>query len=133
MVGNSTYSAAKFAVEGLSEALRPELEALGVRIMLVEPGFFHTDFSTRSLKAARQAMAEYDPTPVGGIRRGEMPFQFTPNQPENLIALVMEALDASELPLRLVIGRDAMQMLEAKIASLQQTRDLCAKIPLNQE
>jgi NAD(P)-dependent dehydrogenase (short-subunit alcohol dehydrogenase family) len=46
----SVYGATKFAVEGLSEALRFELEAIGARVKLVEPGLVATDFGTRSME-----------------------------------------------------------------------------------
>lgn len=46
----SVYDATKFAVEGLSEALRFELDAIGVRVKLVEPGLIDTDFATRSME-----------------------------------------------------------------------------------
>src|SRR2546428_12594266 len=49
----SAYGATKFAIEGLSESLRFELKAHGVRVKLIEPGHFKTDFLTRSLHLAK--------------------------------------------------------------------------------
>ena len=121
MAGSSTYCAAKFAVEGLTESLRGELAAFGVRVMLVEPGFFLTNFATASLKMVRNPMAVYDDTPAGKVRQGKSDFPFTPNEPAKLVEIVMATLDRDELPLRLVIGLDAMGMLRHKIASYQET------------
>jgi NAD(P)-dependent dehydrogenase (short-subunit alcohol dehydrogenase family) len=121
MAASSTYCSAKFAVEGLTESLQGELAAFGVRVMLVEPGFFITNFAKTSLKIVRNPMAVYDDTPAGKVRQGKSDFPFTPNQPAKLVEIVMATLARDELPLRLVIGLDAMGMLQHKIASYQET------------
>lgn len=57
---NGAYAASKFALEGLSEALRVELWPLGVRVAVVEPGLFRTNFSKNQVIADR-------------VRSGELP------------------------------------------------------------
>ncbi len=54
------YCATKFALVGLSESLRAEVAPLGIRVTVVEPGPFNTDFSSRSLAYTQPAATEYD-------------------------------------------------------------------------
>jgi short-subunit dehydrogenase len=61
------YSATKFAVEGMSDALRKEVRPLGLRVMVVEPGGFTTDFAGRSLRQSARVMDAYAGT--AGLRR----------------------------------------------------------------
>jgi NAD(P)-dependent dehydrogenase (short-subunit alcohol dehydrogenase family) len=57
----SLYNSTKWAVEGFSEALHYELEPLGIRVKIFEPGIIKTDFYTRSLDVAKdEALTDYD-------------------------------------------------------------------------
>jgi hypothetical protein len=67
--GSGYYSASKFAVEGMSDALRKEVGPLGIRVMIVEPGAFRTDFAGRSLQQAKASIGDYAAT--AGPRRKE--------------------------------------------------------------
>nr|WP_231957665.1 SDR family NAD(P)-dependent oxidoreductase [Paraburkholderia tropica] len=60
--GSGYYCATKFAVAGLSEALNREVKPLGLRVIIVEPGPFRTDFLGRSIALARRRISDYDPT-----------------------------------------------------------------------
>ena len=65
--GSGLYCATKFAVEGLSEALAEEVAPLGIRVVIVEPGPFRTDFLGRSIATARMELPAYADT--AGKRR----------------------------------------------------------------
>jgi NAD(P)-dependent dehydrogenase (short-subunit alcohol dehydrogenase family) len=67
--GSGFYNASKFAVEGLSEALAEELRPLGLRVVIVEPGPFRTDFLGRSIVTAAQEIAAY----AGTARATKLP------------------------------------------------------------
>jgi NAD(P)-dependent dehydrogenase (short-subunit alcohol dehydrogenase family) len=60
--GFSSYGAAKCALESFSEALAAELKPLGIRVTIVQPGPFRTEFIQRSLERAERHLAEYDRT-----------------------------------------------------------------------
>jgi NAD(P)-dependent dehydrogenase (short-subunit alcohol dehydrogenase family) len=59
--GSSIYCGTKFALEGTSEALAKEVESFGIKVTLIEPGAFRTDFNGRSLAAAEQSIDAYAP------------------------------------------------------------------------
>src|SRR5262249_29988105 len=68
--GSSFYAASKFALEGLSQSLAQELAPLGIRLTLVEPGFFRTDFlSDHSLRSREVALAAYASTAGAALAR----------------------------------------------------------------
>ena len=109
----SLYHATKFAVEGLTESLQYELNPLGIRLKLVEPGGYKTDFAGRS-------MSFYG---VGGIDGYQQPFDrflerlvqwpMSENLSEVAEAIYEAASDGTE-KLRYPIGHDAVPMLEAR-------------------
>jgi NAD(P)-dependent dehydrogenase (short-subunit alcohol dehydrogenase family) len=100
----SVYNASKFAVEGLSESLAAEVSGFGIHITLVEPASFGTEWGGTSavfaggldvyadLKAAFQA--RYKASPVGN--------------PEATVPAILELVDNSQPPLRLLLGKTAL-------------------------
>jgi NAD(P)-dependent dehydrogenase (short-subunit alcohol dehydrogenase family) len=115
--GYSAYCAAKFALEGLSEAVAAELAPLGIRVLIVEPGSFRTELLGSSLRAAPPIDA-YAET-VGATRayvEGENGRQA--GDPAKAAAAILAALDADDPPLRLVLGADAVEAIRAKHEAL---------------
>jgi len=105
--GFSTYSAAKFALEGLSEALADEVKAFGIKVMIVEPGAFRTDFAGGALRHMPVNPA-YDAT-VGETRTFARGMDQTqPGDPAKAARAVFEALASDHPPLRLALGNDAV-------------------------
>jgi NAD(P)-dependent dehydrogenase (short-subunit alcohol dehydrogenase family) len=120
--GYSAYCAAKFALEGLSETVAAEVAPFGIRVLIVEPGSFRTDLLGRSLQAAAP-MDVYEET-VGATRtyidreQGRQP-----GDPAKAAAAIVSALDASEPPLRLTLGADAVEAIRAKHERLRSDLD----------
>ena len=108
--GVSGYHAAKFAVEGLSESLAQEIKPLGLKLTIVEPGGFRTDWAGASMAYARPIEA-YAPT-VGVIRdymaqhAGQQP-----GDPRKAAQAILKIVDLTEPPLRLPLGNDAIAFL----------------------
>ena len=63
--GSGYYAATKFAVEGLSEALSKEVAPFGIKVIIVEPGPFRTDWAGRSLKTPKKPVDAYAETAIG--------------------------------------------------------------------
>jgi NAD(P)-dependent dehydrogenase (short-subunit alcohol dehydrogenase family) len=105
--GYGAYSASKFALEGLSEALAQEVAAFGIKVLIVEPGAFRTDFAGGALRHM-PVLAAYDK----GLRAIRA---FTSNMhqsqagdPMKAAAAIDKALQAETTPLRLQLGEDAI-------------------------
>jgi len=124
--GLGGYNATKHALEGLSESLATELAPLGIRVLLVEPGMFRTRFST-SVQFTPENPA-YRAT-SGELRRMvEGVVGQEPNDPVKGAAAILKALDAETLPLRLLLGDDAVDGLrehhEALLAEVSTWEEL---------
>ncbi|NBM16254.1 oxidoreductase [Streptomyces sp. GC420] len=119
--GWGVYCSTKFAVEGLSEALRLELAPLGIHVTVVEPGYFRTDFlDPRSLHTEDRVIADYAAT--AGATRGAVPgiSHAQPGDPVKGATAVLALADAETPPLRAQLGSDCVAALELKIAQLQE-------------
>ncbi|MEC4591960.1 MULTISPECIES: oxidoreductase [Nitrospirillum] len=115
------YSGSKFALEGITETLAQEVAPLGIKVTMVEPGGFRTDFAGRSRKRSEAGTdrpdlaADYDAT-VGeckrilashaGQERGD---------PARAALAILKALDAETPPLRLLLGEDAVGYATMKL------------------
>lgn len=113
--GIGYYNATKFAVEGLSEALAKEVEPLGIRVTIVEPGPFRTDWAGRSLKTPMAPIADY--TGTAGARR-EAIRAYSGNQPGDPVraaTAMIEAVESPNPPLHLLLGKPAYDMLNEKL------------------
>ena len=111
--GFSAYSATKFALEGLSEALADEAKEFGVKVLIVEPGAFRTGlFASSSESAASETYA----ASVGQTRAMIDTGNGTqPGDPAKAAAAILKALDAETTPLRLALGSDAVDAITAHL------------------
>jgi len=113
--GWGVYGATKFAVEGLSEALAHELAPLGVRVTVVEPGFFRTDFlDTSSLSKTAIEYPEYADT-VGKMRALMASANHQqPGDPKKLATALLQLADSDNPPVRLPLGTDTVAKIVEK-------------------
>lgn len=119
--GVSLYSASKFAVAGISEALSVELEPFGIQSMVVEPGVFRTDFlDSSSLSVAAHRIPAYDGTPahvtldwIDEANHAQL------GDPVKGAVLIVEVTSAEKLPTHLYLGRDTLERLEVKIQRIR--------------
>jgi NAD(P)-dependent dehydrogenase (short-subunit alcohol dehydrogenase family) len=113
--GFGLYNASKFAVEGLSEALAHELAPFGIAVVIVEPGAFRTEFLGRSLTTAARVIPDYDATSGATRCFSQQGGGKQPGDPERGIAVLLQAVDAANPPLRLALGRDAHARIREKL------------------
>jgi NAD(P)-dependent dehydrogenase (short-subunit alcohol dehydrogenase family) len=112
MPGFGAYCAAKFALEGLSEALAAELAPFGVRVLIVEPGAFRTEFGGRRMHRSREIEAYRVST--GQTRAAVDTMDGTQSgDPAKAAQAILRVLDSEDPPLRLALGRDAVDNLRA--------------------
>jgi NAD(P)-dependent dehydrogenase (short-subunit alcohol dehydrogenase family) len=117
--GWGVYGGTKYAVEGLSEAMRRELVPLGVQVTIVEPGVFRTDFlDGSSLHAAQAVLDDYVPT-VGPVRN----WTTTTNHqqmgdPAKAAKVIVDVSEAAEQPIRLQLGADCVARVEERLADI---------------
>ena len=118
--GSGYYAATKFAVEGLSQSLAKEVEPLGIRVLVVEPGPFRTDWAGRSLKQSGTFISDYEQT--SGARRRETAGYSgkQPGDPARAAEAVIEAVQSSTPPLHLVLGRAGFDNVENQLKSMLQ-------------
>ena len=126
-IGRAPYAAAKWGVEGFSEVLAKELGPLGVKVTIIEPGGFRTDFAGVSTNI-REGHPDYDAT-VGATARFQRNFNGNqPGDPAKAAAAVLHIATLAEPPLRLILGSDAFRAIEkndtTKLESDQKWRDL---------
>jgi NAD(P)-dependent dehydrogenase (short-subunit alcohol dehydrogenase family) len=117
------YNATKFAVEGLSEALAKEVEPLGIRVLIVEPGPFRTDWAGRSIKQTRREIDDYAQTAGANRRRIRSYSGKQPGDPARAGEAIIQAVKSPTPPLRLVLGRVAIEIARGKLDSLRRDFD----------
>jgi NAD(P)-dependent dehydrogenase (short-subunit alcohol dehydrogenase family) len=114
------YNATKFAVEGLSEALWQEVEPLGIKVMLVEPSGFRTDWAGRSANESKNQLADYAAT--AGEWRGKIRQSSgqQPGDPVRAVRAIIEAVESALPPHRLLLGKNAYDAATAKLENLRE-------------
>jgi NAD(P)-dependent dehydrogenase (short-subunit alcohol dehydrogenase family) len=124
----SFYNATKFGVEGLSESLAQEVAPLGIKVLIVEPGPFRTDWAGRSANEAPVAIADYDATAGARLRtmRGYSGKQ--PGDPQRAAAIIVQTVESAVPPLRLLLGKVALSVTRNKIDALKKDVDQWAEV-----
>ncbi|MFF1837418.1 oxidoreductase [Streptomyces sp. NPDC058231] len=130
--GFGVYCSTKFAVEGLSEAMHGELAPLGIRVTIVEPGYFRTDFlDATSLHTEGQVISDYAAT-AGAVRDAVPGLNHDqPGDPVKGAAAMLVLADADNPPLRAQLGSDCVAAMDGKIAQLREESDAWRELSLS--
>lgn len=116
--GMGLYSASKFAVEGLSEALALEVRPLGINVTIVEPGPFRTKFRG-GLQHAATSIVDYAQT-AGKVREAMADLSVKqPGDPDLAARVILAAVRAKNPPLRLPLGQLCYDKVFAKMDSMR--------------
>lgn len=120
--GSGLYNASKFALEGFTEALHHEVKHLGIRVTLIEPGAFRTDFASSAAMKAEGQIEAYAPLTAG------MDDYYTTQNGQQMgdpikgMQVVIDMVESDSAPVRLLLGEDAYQLWDGAIES--RARDL---------
>lgn len=120
--GWGVYGSTKFAVEGLSESLATEIEPFGIKVTIVEPGFFRTDFlADNSLSISPASIPDYVGTPADNMRDFAASANHAqPGDPSKFAAGIVTLVNAENPPLRMPFGSDTVAKLGEKNAFVEQ-------------
>ena len=132
----SAYAASKFGVEGWMESLAPEVAPFGIRIMLVEPGFFRTELLTpESTKYAESSIEDYAERTEQTVTAWKAMNGQQSGDPAKLADALVHLADQEEPPLRFAAGTDAVAALERRannlLAQANAYRDLSSSLALD--
>jgi len=125
--GESAYVGSKAALAGVSESLAKEVAPLGIRVTIVQPGPFRTDFAGRSLQKA-DPIDDYAES-VGAAR--ELIAQLDgnqPNDPSRGAETIIRAVESDDPPLHLTLGEDAIEAIRAKLDEQRAELDAWAEV-----
>jgi len=121
------YNATKFAVNGFSEALKKEVEPLGIKVVLVQPSGFRTDWAGRSANDATSKIDDYAET-AGANQTSIRNYSGNqPGDPVRAAKAIVEAVEAENPPFNLLLGRAALKNARLKLDDLKRDFDTWAE------
>ena len=116
--GSGYYAATKFGVVGYSEALSKEVGALGIKVTVVEPGPFRTDWAGRSLQASANPIAAYAETVHARLKQVNANSGRQVGDPVRAAEAMLTIVNSPNPPLNLVLGAPGLKMVREKLAAL---------------
>jgi NAD(P)-dependent dehydrogenase (short-subunit alcohol dehydrogenase family) len=121
--GVGYYNATKFAVEGLSEALAREVAPLGIKVLIVEPGPFRTDWAGRSLKTPKHPIAAYAGTAIARRNATQAYSGTQAGDPVRGAEAIIKTVESANPPLRLALGAIALGAIRTKLDEMRKEID----------
>jgi short-subunit dehydrogenase len=123
------YNATKYAVDGYSEALSKETAPLGIKVTVIAPSGFRTDWAGRSAQNSPIIIEDYAPT-AGANKNNIRGYSGNqPGDPERAAKAIVAAVEAENPPLRLLLGAAALKGARNKLDQLKKTlmpgKDYC--------
>jgi NAD(P)-dependent dehydrogenase (short-subunit alcohol dehydrogenase family) len=129
--GAGIYCATKFALEALSESLAQEVASLGIKVIIVEPGAFRTDFNGRSLVLSETQIEDYASV-IGGFRQWLQDMDGKqPGDPNKAAQAMIQAVESDEPPLRLALGADAVDAIDHKLTTVKAELEAWRSVAVN--
>src|ERR1700712_3342980 len=121
------YHGTKYAVEGISESLATELKPLGIGVLIVEPGPFRTNWAGQSIKQSATRIDAYAATAGERRKQTEARSGNQAGDPVRAAQAIIDAALSDTPPLRLLLGRAALELARKKVDSLKHDFDTWEK------
>lgn len=121
------YHATKYAVEGFSESLSLELAPLGIKVTIVEPSGFRTDWAGRSAAESKTRIADYASTAGQNLQNLRNSSGKQAGDPVRAAAAIIAAVESPNPPLRLLLGKAALKGARIKLDMLKKDFDAWEK------
>lgn len=118
--GTGLYNASKFALEGMSEALALELQPLNIRLTLVEPGPFRTDWAGSSSVSAKNKIEDYELSSGARLRLLQSTSGKQPGDPAKAAKAILMVVNSEHPPLRLLLGKVALDAVRDKFKTVEE-------------
>jgi short-subunit dehydrogenase len=123
--GFGVYNASKFALEGFSEALAQEVAPFGIKLTIVEPGPFRTEFLAGSMKNAQNKIEAYQNTTVGNMYKYQQEMNGKQEgDPVKAAKAIVDYVHSNKENLRLPLGKITIQGMRAKLTAVE--KDIAA-------
>lgn len=129
--GTGLYNASKFALEGMSEALALEIQPLNIKLTLVEPGPFRTDWAGASSVSAKNKIADYEQSSGARLKLLQSTSGKQPGDPVKGAKAILYAINSDQSPLRLVLGKVALDAIRDKFRTVEDEFSKWESISLN--
>jgi len=127
--GVGYYNGTKYAVEGISESLAKEVAPFNIRVTLIEPSNFRTDWSGRSAAKTKSAIKEYEALISPFIN--EETHGKEPGDPKKAAEAMINVVESTDPPLRLLLGSEAYYTTTKKYAETLKNFEAYREIALN--
>lgn len=128
--GVGYYNATKFAVEGISEALAQEVEPLGIKVMVVEPSGFRTDWAGRSLKQCKKEIEDYAKTARVGRHQIASNSGHQNGDPVRAAQAIIQAVESLNPPFHLLLGCMAFEAAMEKLDEVRSDAEAWKKVTI---
>ncbi|WP_429260048.1 oxidoreductase [Paraburkholderia sp. GAS334] len=121
--GVSYYCGSKFALEGISEALEKEVRGFGIKVTIVAPGSFRTDWAGRSMIRTERSVDDYNAVfePIRRLRKEKDGKQA--GDPAKAAQVLLDIIEHDNPPVHLLLGNDALGLVRKKLADLNDEID----------
>ena len=129
--GVGIYSATKFALEAISEALAQEVKPLGIKVTIIEPGSSRTNFSSRALSTLSHQINDYAQTSGKIVQRLQERDGKQPNDPAKAAAAMIQVVESDNPPLRLALGKDSVNLITQKLESMKAELEAWKNVSMN--
>jgi NAD(P)-dependent dehydrogenase (short-subunit alcohol dehydrogenase family) len=128
---NAYYSSTKFAMEAMSESLSKEVAGLGIKVTLIEPGAFRTDWAKRSMHESSAPIEAY--AEDVGVRKDLIKAfaDHLPGDPRKVADAVLMIAELDDPPLRLLLGADVLAATREKLTAMLASIDEWESVTLD--